>query len=196
MRVDTGTPADPITAWQDSRIFPFGKILRATKIDELPQLINVVKGDMALVGPRPEAPEIVREHYSPDDVSTLQITPGLTSPGTLYYYTHCEPMLQSDSVIEIYVQRLLPLKLALDRVYLKRATIFYDLRVIWRTVTVIVGRVFGRRRFPDPPELREIGESVATLVPDVTPPSANPSPPSSFGAPESDVNRGLVNGRT
>ena len=70
--------------------------MRATKIDELPQLLNVIKGDMALVGPRPEAPEIVDRYYTADDIATLQVLPGLTSPGTLYYYTHCEAMLTGD----------------------------------------------------------------------------------------------------
>ena len=82
------SPRGPI-----ARVFPFGAFLRATKIDELPQLINVIRGDMALVGPRPEAPEIVRSHYTADDILTLQVAPGVTSPGSLYYYTHCEPML-------------------------------------------------------------------------------------------------------
>lgn len=155
MRVNSTDSATPITAWQDARVFPFGHWLRATKIDELPQLLNVIKGDMALVGPRPEAPEIVREHYKQDDLLTLQVLPGLTSPGSVYYYTHCETMLADDAVVEVYVERLLPLKLALDRVYLRRATPLYDLRIILRTIAIIVGRVFGHRRFPDPPELAE-----------------------------------------
>jgi lipopolysaccharide/colanic/teichoic acid biosynthesis glycosyltransferase len=154
MHVGSGT-ASPITAHRDSRVFPFGAWLRATKIDELPQLFNVLKGDMALVGPRPEAPEIVRDYYSPDDIETLQVPPGLTSPGALYYYTHCEPMLGRDAVLDVYVQRLLPLKMALDRVYVRRATFAYDVRVLLRTIRVVVARSLGIRRFPDPPELRE-----------------------------------------
>jgi len=161
MRVDAGSTRTPITAWRDSRVFPFGELLRATKIDELPQLLNVIKGDMALVGPRPEAPEIVRSHYTTDDLLTLQVLPGLTSPGTLYYYTHCETMLTGDAVVELYVGRLLPLKLALDRVYIKHATLFYDFQVILRTIAVIAARMVGSRRFPDPPELAEARVNVA-----------------------------------
>jgi lipopolysaccharide/colanic/teichoic acid biosynthesis glycosyltransferase len=155
MQVDANAATTPITAWKDSRVFPFGRLLRATKIDELPQLLNVIKGDMALVGPRPEAPEIVRLHYSRDDLGTLQVLPGVTSPGTLYYYTHCEAMLETDAVADLYVQRLLPIKLALDRVYLKHPTLAYDVRVLLRTLAVIVARLFGSEQFPDPPELAE-----------------------------------------
>jgi len=153
MRVDTSQTASPITAASDSRVFPFGAFLRATKIDELPQLVNVLKGEMSLVGPRPEAPEIVRGHYTPDDLITLQVPPGVTSPGTVYYYTHGESTLTADGTVDYYVTRLLPVKLALDRVYIERGRSFYDIRVLLRTVAAILARIVGRRRFQDPPEL-------------------------------------------
>jgi len=157
MRVIAGHTTAPITARNDARVFPFGSFLRATKIDELPQLFNVVKGDMALVGPRPEAPEIVRNHYRQIDLKTLQVRPGVTSPGTVYYYTHWESTLAANGVLDQYVAQVLPAKLALDRVYLERATLFYDLRIILRTVAGIIARVFGTTKwFPDPPELREV----------------------------------------
>ena len=101
MRVSAN--ASSITAASDSRVFPFGAFLRATKIDELPQLVNVLKGDMSLVGPRPEAPEIVRDHYTADDLTTLQVPPGLTSPGSVYYYTHGESTLADDAAVDHYV---------------------------------------------------------------------------------------------
>jgi lipopolysaccharide/colanic/teichoic acid biosynthesis glycosyltransferase len=163
MHVGSNTGSS-ITARNDSRVFPFGAWLRATKIDELPQLLNVIKGDMALVGPRPEAPEIVRSHYTPDDLTTLQISPGLTSPGTVYYYSHCEPMLATGKVVDEYVERLLPVKLALDRIYIKHPTVLYDIRLILRTIVTIVAHTLGRRSFHDPPELAE-----ATLKPPVAP---------------------------
>jgi lipopolysaccharide/colanic/teichoic acid biosynthesis glycosyltransferase len=154
MRVTSDVTA-PITARNDSRVFPFGAFLRATKIDELPELFNVLKGDMSLVGPRPEAPEIVRRHYTSDELTTLQVPPGVTSPGTVYYYTHCEPTLPTDGVVNRYVEELLPAKLALDRVYLKRATLLYDIRVMFRTIAGMTARILGGKRFPEPPELRE-----------------------------------------
>jgi lipopolysaccharide/colanic/teichoic acid biosynthesis glycosyltransferase len=153
MRVDSSHTSSPITAASDSRVFPFGAFLRSTKIDELPQLVNVLKGEMSLVGPRPEAPEIVRGHYTPDDLITLQVPPGLTSPGTVYYYTHGESTLAADGAVDHYVRRLLPVKLALDRVYIERGRPFYDTRVILRTIGAILARMLGRRRFSEPPEL-------------------------------------------
>lgn len=161
MRMDANV-ADPITSHADPRVFPFGAWMRATKIDELPQLLNVIRGDMALVGPRPEAPEIVYSYYTADDLATLQVLPGLTSPGTIYYYTHCESILATDAVVDHYVQRLLPVKLALDRVYIKHATVVYDIRVILRTAAAILTRALGSQRFPDPPELIEARVSLAS----------------------------------
>jgi lipopolysaccharide/colanic/teichoic acid biosynthesis glycosyltransferase len=153
--------ATPITASGDVRVFRFGVWLRIAKIDELPQLFNVLRGDMSLVGPRPEAPEIVRDYYSQDAIETLQVVPGLTSPGALYYYTHCESLLQGASALEVYTKQVLPLKLAIDRVYIKRASVLYDCRVIFRTVRVIAARMVGVTRFPDPPELSEAGLAAA-----------------------------------
>jgi lipopolysaccharide/colanic/teichoic acid biosynthesis glycosyltransferase len=143
----------PITAENDARVFRFGKFLRATKLDELPQLVNVIRGDMAIVGPRPEAPEIVRRHYRIADMDTLRVRPGLTSPGTLYYYTHCAGTLREGDITRAYVQRVLPLKLALDRQYIRTATLRSDVRLMLRTARVIAEYALGRRQFPDPPEM-------------------------------------------
>jgi lipopolysaccharide/colanic/teichoic acid biosynthesis glycosyltransferase len=160
MHVDTSGTAAPITVWRDARVFPWGQVLRATKVDELPQLLNVVKGDMAFVGPRPEAPEIVRQYYSLGALETLRARPGVTSPGTVYYYTHCEGMLAGPGFMKVYTRQLLPLKLSMDAIYLRQATLLYDCRVILRTVAVIAGRAIGVTRFPEPPELREAMRSL------------------------------------
>jgi len=159
----SGSAGVPITASADARVFPFGSFLRATKIDELPQLFNILRGDMALVGPRPEDPTIVREYYTPLDRSTLQVAPGLTSPGSIYYYTHGEQLLEGNAVVNLYVEALMPQKLALDRVYMRHASVLYDLRVIARTCFVIVARALGSTRFPEPPELRELEHRTDSL---------------------------------
>src|SRR3954470_5669291 len=109
-----------ITGARDSRIYPFGNFLRRTKIDELPQLYNILRGDMAIVGPRPEDPDIVRQHYSSEDLETLGVRPGLASPGSIYQYQSGDTMLTGDDPEGRYVDTLLKTKLALDRVYMRR----------------------------------------------------------------------------
>jgi lipopolysaccharide/colanic/teichoic acid biosynthesis glycosyltransferase len=146
MRLNIDGDDAPITAHKDPRVFPFGAWLRSTKIDELPQLFNVFVGDMAIVGPRPEAPELVRRYYTPLDWETLNVLPGLTSPGSLDYYAHCESALVGDDAVRVYGERLLPAKLALDRIYIADATLHSDLRIILRTLAVIAGRLFWPMR--------------------------------------------------
>lgn len=144
-----------ITAARDPRVFPFGAWLRRTKLDELPQIFNVLRGDMAVVGPRPEDPSIVDQYYTQDQWETLEVAPGLTSPGALYSTTHGEQHLSAADAERDYVQRVLPVKLALDRVYVRRRSLAYDLALIGRTIGVVAGRALGRRGFPDPPEMAE-----------------------------------------
>jgi len=144
-----------ITAASDRRVFPFGALLRRSKVDELPQLFNILRGDMAVVGPRPEDPKVVAQHYTPEQWETLDVPPGLTSPGALYSTTHGETWLSERDAERDYYEHLLPLKLALDRVYVRNASLTYDLGVIVRTLSVIGGRIVGRRRFPEPPEMNE-----------------------------------------
>ncbi|HXF83164.1 MAG TPA: sugar transferase [bacterium] len=142
-----------ITAHQDPRVFPFGSLLRRTKLDELPQLLNVLRGDMAIIGPRPEDPRIVDAHYTPFERETLEVRPGLASPGSIYNYTHGDTLLAGDDPERAYVDRLLRVKLALDVVYVRRVSFAYDLAIMGRTLRVIVAMLLGRREFPDPPEM-------------------------------------------
>lgn len=144
-----------ITAKHDPRIFPFGQLLRLCKIDELPQLFNLLRGEMSIVGPRPEDPDIVQRYYTTFHFETLNVLPGLTSPGALYHYTHGENLLDSDSPEKLYVEQLLPIKLALDTVYVRKASATYNLSIILRTLRLILAMTFGKRNFPDPPEMRE-----------------------------------------
>ena len=110
-----------ITAMRDSRIFAFGSLLRRLKIDELPQFFNVLRGDMSIVGPRPEDPMIVSKSYSREDHETLSVLPGLLSPGSIYYYTHGEQLVgNGDDPTTTYLEVALPIKLALDRVYVQQ----------------------------------------------------------------------------
>src|SRR5881296_2304368 len=147
--------ASRITGAHDPRVFPLGAWLRAVKLDELPQLINVLKGEMAIVGPRPEDPAIVARHYDALGRETLTVRPGLASPGSIYSSTHGDALLTGTDPEAAYAERLLPVKLALDVVYVRHASLAYDARIVGRTLWVIVATLAGRRRFADPPELSE-----------------------------------------
>jgi hypothetical protein len=151
-----------VTAETDPRVFPFGALLRRLKIDELPQLLNVLRGEMSIVGPRPEDPELVTRHYAPVHWETLAVRPGLASPGSIYNATHGARWLEGPDPERRYLEALLPLKLALDLVYVRRASLRYDLAIIGRTLGLLAGQLAGRTTFPDPPEL---AEALALAVP-------------------------------
>ena len=153
MRTSRSARRSPITASRDPRVFPFGALLRRSKIDELPQLLNILRGDMSVIGPRPEDPEIVTRHYAPAHRETLAVRPGLASPGSLYYETHSADLLTGGDPVETYVRHLLPLKLALDLVYVRRTSVGYDVALVGRTVRALVLRLLGREDRSDPPEL-------------------------------------------
>jgi len=160
MHVARTPDASTITARDDPRVFAFGAWLRRLKIDELPQLVNIVKGDMAIVGPRPEDPEIVRTAYAAPHLETLEVLPGLTSPGTLYYYVHGEQRIDVADPERYYVEHLLPTKLALDRAYVREASVLYDLRLVIRTIWTIASVAVGATTLPDPPELAKARDLV------------------------------------
>lgn len=136
--------ASVITAKNDQRIYGFGQLLRRLKLDELPQLFNILKGEMSLVGPRPEDPHIVEQYYSSEDFETLSVLPGLTSPGSIYYYTLGEALLTEDNVEDLYVERLLPLKLAMDTEYVREQSFPGDFRIMIQTLLVVLSMAVGR----------------------------------------------------
>ena len=153
MHVDQGQGASVITSADDPRVFAFGRLLRKTKLDELPQLLHVLSGEMSMVGPRPEDPKIVAEHYTDAYRETLRVRPGLASPGSIYNYTHGDALLAGADTESAYVERLLPPKMALERVYVRDASLLYDLRVVLRTAAVILAIALGKREFDEPPEM-------------------------------------------
>ena len=131
--------ADPqgpgITAAGDARITRVGRFLRRAKLDELPQLINVLLGDMSLVGPRPEDPRYVA-FYTPEQRRVLSVRPGITSPASLAF-RHEEQLLAGEDWETHYRTRVLPDKLALDLAYLTRRTLLSDLALILRTLAAV-----------------------------------------------------------
>jgi lipopolysaccharide/colanic/teichoic acid biosynthesis glycosyltransferase len=121
-----------ITSNKDPRITTIGSFLRRTKIDELPQLINVIKGDMSLVGPRPEDPRHVAQ-YTAEQKQVLSVRPGITSAASLSYRNE-ERVLTGPDWEKMYCTEVLPAKLAIDLDYLSKRTFFSDLLLILRTV--------------------------------------------------------------
>jgi lipopolysaccharide/colanic/teichoic acid biosynthesis glycosyltransferase len=124
-----------ITAAADSRVTPAGRFLRRTKLDELPQLINVLRGEMSLVGPRPEDPRYVAL-YTPAQRQVLAVRPGITSAASLAY-RHEEQLLTGPDWETVYREEVLPAKLAIDLDYLARRTLASDLRLILQTIAAI-----------------------------------------------------------
>ena len=125
-----------ITAAGDSRITPIGKVLRATKLDELPQLVNVLRGEMSIVGPRPEDLAYV-ERYTEDQRRILAWRPGLTSPASIEY-RHEETMLGSADDVETVYKVIADAKLQLDLAYFPASTLRGDIAIMLKTLRSIV----------------------------------------------------------
>ena len=139
MRVDKNANEKSLRPDQD-RIFKFGRFIRATKIDELPQLLNVFLGDMAVIGPRPAAVDQIEITRSGENAIVASIKPGLSSPSALYDY------LYGDSIEDEaeYMDKVAPTRLALDRFYIGKQTVGYDIKIIWYTIVCIFGTIFHK----------------------------------------------------
>lgn len=129
MRISGGVG---VTARKDNRITPVGRFLRATKLDELPQLINVLLGEMALVGPRPEIPELVAT-YSPELRKLLSVRPGITSPASVLLRREEEEIPDGIDVLKYHEEVLVPKKGRIDLEYLGRRTVLTDVLVVLNT---------------------------------------------------------------
>ena len=122
-----------VTAGSDKRITRLGRLLRKTKIDELPQLLNVLKGDMSLVGPRPEVREYV-ELYAPEYRKLLSVRPGITDPASLRYAAEEGVLARSPNWEEEYRKRILPDKIRLSLEYVENHSLVTDVSLILKTV--------------------------------------------------------------
>jgi lipopolysaccharide/colanic/teichoic acid biosynthesis glycosyltransferase len=130
-----------ITYEGDSRITRLGAVLRSLRLDELPQWINVLCGEMSLVGPRPEAPEYVA-YYTPEQRAVLQVRPGVTGLAQLTFRNEAE-MLSDDSPEQDYVKIVLPRKVSIDLAYVERQSLRLDIRILVSTVLAVVGDRLG-----------------------------------------------------
>ena len=140
MRVDAPARGPAITAHADDRVTRAGRLLRRYRIDELPQLIDVLRGDMSLVGPRPELPRFVALY--PDDLraKVLAVRPGITDPASLEFVDEGELLDGSSDPERAYVEVILPRKLRRQAEYVERANCRSDLAVMARTLRVLLAR--------------------------------------------------------
>lgn len=126
-----------ISTSRDTRITSVGRVLRKTKLDELPQLWNVLKGDMSFVGPRPEVREYT-DLYTPEQRQVLMVRPGITGLASIRYRNENELLTASSDPNRTYIDEVMPAKLALDLKYIPRACVSYDIKLILETLVTVV----------------------------------------------------------
>lgn len=144
MVADAPSRGGPITIGDDPRITRAGRLLRRTKLDELPQLINVLLGDMSLVGPRPEARCFVAM-FRQDYDTILQVRPGITDLASLKYRNEAAILAQAENPEQEYVARVLPEKIRFAKQYVAGRSLRFDLMIIARTVLQLLGDCLRRK---------------------------------------------------
>lgn len=139
MRTDAGSGGLQVTARGDPRITRVGRYLRASKIDELPQLLNVIRGEMSLVGPRPEVTRYVAL-YTPEQRRVLDLTPGITDPASVRFFDEESVLARYADPEQGYIAEVMPEKIRINLAYASTADVWSDIGVILRTLGVIAGR--------------------------------------------------------
>lgn len=143
MCVDSGT-VRLTTLTNDERIFAFGRLIRKYKIDEFPQIFNILNGTMSVVGPRPEDVGNANNLFVGRYENILSVKPGLTSPASLYDYVVGEEF----ETIEDYTREVLPVKMELELYYVQNRSFAYDIMLVLRTAMTIVKKVVGVKQNP------------------------------------------------
>ncbi len=121
----------------DPRVTNFGYFLRKHKLDEFPQLINVLIGNMSFVGPRPEVRKYVN-HYSEEDLQILNFKPGITDYASIKYRNEVEIIKKADDPERVYIEDIMPEKIKLNKIYLNKNNIFIDIKIILKTFLAIL----------------------------------------------------------
>ena len=137
MRVIRGVASGTFDTGDTSRITKIGAFLRKTKLDELPQLWNVFKGDMSFVGPRPEVRKWV-DTYPERWAQVLTVKPGITDPASIYYRNEEELLAQADDPVACYRDQILPHKLDLYEEYVRTRTFWGDIFLIFKTIKLVL----------------------------------------------------------
>lgn len=129
---DAPSKGAQITFGKDPRITPIGHLLRATKLDELPQLMNVLKGEMSFVGPRPEVPRYV-EMFRDDFAQILRVRPGITDPASIRFRDEAAILGAAEDPEREYVENVLPAKIEIAKSYVQQSSLMFDIALIVKT---------------------------------------------------------------
>ena len=133
MRVNSDKQGLLTVGSKDSRITKAGYFIRKYKIDELPQLFNVLKGDMSFVGPRPEVRRYV-DLYSEEQMKVLSVRPGITDPASIKYRNENDLLSSASTPEEYYIQHIMPDKLKINIDYINKRTFVKDIKIIFQTI--------------------------------------------------------------
>lgn len=133
MRVGSDKAAAITIGARDSRITQIGFWLRKFKLDELPQLINVWKGEMSLVGPRPELKKFV-DLYSANQLRVIAVKPGITDYASIQFKNENELLEGKEDPIDFYIREIMPVKLELNLKYIQRQSFWLDIKIIFQTI--------------------------------------------------------------
>ena len=139
MRINAEKLGQLTVGGRDPRITKSGYVLRKFKLDELPQLFNVLKGEMSIVGPRPEVRRYVN-HYNEEQLKVLDVKPGITDFASFTYVDENDILAKAEDPEKAYIEEILPKKIELNFVFIKAPTFYNYLKVIFLTLAKIVGR--------------------------------------------------------
>lgn len=137
MRTDADKGSQITIGAKDARITHIGAFLRKYKIDEFPQFLNILKGEMSVVGPRPEVRKYV-DMYTPEQMRVLTVRPGLTDYASIRYVNENELLAKSDNPEQTYIQEIMPDKLKLNLKYVEEQSFRVDVKIMWQTLLAIV----------------------------------------------------------
>lgn len=138
MKVDADKSGKLTVGMRDARITKIGYFIRKFKLDEFPQFINVLKGEMSIVGPRPEVPEYVNL-YTQEQRKILRVKPGITDYASLEYFTENEILAKSEDPVKTYIEEVMPAKIKLNEKYLNNPVLSEDFKIIWKTFLKVIG---------------------------------------------------------
>lgn len=147
MRPDTEKQGQ-ITIGADNRITSVGNFLRKTKLDELPQLFNIVMGDMSFVGPRPEVPKYVAM-YNKNQKEILNVRAGITDYASIYFSNESEILGKQKEPEKFYIEKIMPYKIELNKKYIKEAGLITDIKIIFLTIFKVAGLIKNDNRFEE-----------------------------------------------